>query len=541
MPQPIKYSTSSVPNAIKKGNMAIGVNQVAYSPTSTTGWYAGISPPVSGYTVYVNKVTQGPSILVASNDNDLVSIARSQGATSTVTTTAGALNYFASQSDMMVVNKNYNNIVTSGLVLNVDTSFVASYPVSGTSWYDLSGSGNTGTLVNGPTFNTNGWINFDGVDDRVTLGYSPTLINTSITQEAWVNATSFIYGWHGIISNMPEWGTGFSLQIGTTQRIAAMVSGVYLTTSWTPKTNTWYHIVATHRSSDTLNSLYVNGVLENTTTRSISYTTSAQTTIGVFYTSNSLHFLGNMTNVRSYNRALSQSEVLQNYYGGSIVTSGLTLAVDAGNLVSFQNGSGSTFSLVGSYTGTLTNGVSYTTGNGGGWSFDGTNDYITLGTQNFISSDFTLNIWFNTSTNSVKEHYLFSFGYNNTNSLVIAIDTQVVSGFASMSAYYNVGGVVTGRVITSSNFSNTSLIHFCFTRNSGINTCYINGVPQTSRIFTESVSFGSFVYDIGWATQRNKSTAYFQGNIYTTYIYNRALSAAEVAQNFNAQKRRFGF
>ena len=318
--------------------MAIGVNQVAYSPTSTTGWYAGISPPVSGYTVYVNKVTQGPSILVASNDNDLVSIARSQGATSTVTTTAGALNYFASQSDMMVVNKNYNNIVTSGLVLNVDTSFVASYPVSGTSWYDLSGSGNTGTLVNGPTFNTNGWINFDGVDDRVTLGYSPTLINTSITQEAWVNATSFIYGWHGIISNMPEWGTGFSLQIGTTQRIAAMVSGVYLTTSWTPKTNTWYHIVATHRSSDTLNSLYVNGVLENTTTRSISYTTSAQTTIGVFYTSNSLHFLGNMTNVRSYNRALSQSEVLQNYYGGSIVTSGLTLAVDAGNLVSFQNG-----------------------------------------------------------------------------------------------------------------------------------------------------------------------------------------------------------
>lgn len=541
MPQPVKYSTSSVPNAIKKGNMAIGVNQVEYSPTSTTGWYAGISPPVSGYTVYVNKVTQGPSILVASNDNDLVSIARSQGATSTVTTTAGALNYFASQSDMMVVNKNYNNIVTSGLVLNVDASFVASYPISGTSWYDLSGSGNTGTLVNGPTFNTNGWINFDGGNNRVTLGYSPTLINTSITQEAWVNATSFIYGWHGIISNMPEWGTGFSLQIGTTQRIAAMVSGAYLTTSWTPKTNTWYHIVATHRSSDTLNSLYVNGVLENTSTRSISYTTSAVTTIGVFYTSNSLHFLGNMTNVRSYNRALSQSEVLQNYYGGPIVTSGLTFAVDAGNLVSFQNGSGSTFSLVGSYTGTLTNGVSYTIGNGGGWSFDGTNDYITLGTQNFISSDFTLNIWFNTSTNSVKEHYLFSFGYNNTNSLVITVDTQVVSGFASMSAYYNVGGVVTGRVITSSNFSNTSLIHFCFTRNSGINTCYINGVPQTSRIFTESVSFGSFVYDIGWATQRNKSTAYFQGNIYTTYIYNRALSASEVVQNFNAQKRRFGF
>ena len=510
--------------------MAIGVNQVEYSPTSTTGWYAGISPPVSGYTVYVNKVTQGPSILVASNDNDLVSIARSQGATSTVTTTAGALNYFASQSDMMVVNKNYNDIVTSGLVLNVDASFVASYPVSGTSWYDLSGSGNTGTLVNGPTFNTNGWINFDGGDDIVTLGYSPTLVNTSITQEAWVNATSFINGWHGIISNMPAWGTGFSLQIGTTQRIAAMVSGAYLTTSWTPKTNTWYHIVATHRSSDTLNSLYVNGVLENTSTRSISYTTSAVTTIGVFYTSNSLPFLGNMTNVRSYNRALSQSEVLQNYYGGPIVTSGLTFAVDAGNLVSFQNGSGSTFSLVGSYTGTLQNGVSYTTGGGGSWVFDGTDDYIDLpNSLGYSTTKLSVFSWFKSNGQPLGNYHIICGGQE------CEISIPWPSGALRT-------GVFTDTRFVSNNGSGLNdgvWHHIGFTFDGSTKTSFIDGVNVGTQTVTGTLITSFSNRRLG----RFGSSAvyYVNGNISNYMVYDKVLSAMEVAQNFNAQKRRFGF
>jgi len=511
--------------------MAIGVNQVEYSPTSTTGWYAGISPPVSGYTVYVNKVTQGPSILVASNDTDLVSVARSQGASASVTTAAGALNYFASQSDMMVVNKNYNNIVTSGLVLNVDASFVASYPVSGTSWYDLSGSGNTGTLVNGPTFNTNGWINFDGGDDRVTLGYSPTLVNTSITQEAWVNATSFINGWHGIISNMPAWGTGFSLQIGTTQRIAAMVSGAYLTTSWTPKTNTWYHIVATHRSSDALNSLYVNGVLENTSTRSISYTTSAVTTIGVFYTINSLHFLGNMTNVRSYNRALSQSEVLQNYYGGPIVTSGLTFAVDAGNLVSFQNGSGSTFSLVGSYTGTLQNGVSYTTGGGGSWVFDGSDDRIDLQQDAILNStSVTVCAWVNLNSDGTRHIVLANWsGYAlevNSNASVVM---YTLSSGSQVGATTGANAIIWGK---------WSFIVGVYDNNLSQISTYVDGILQATRPSTTSIQYNVSVRSIS-ATQFGGGAV--NGQVTFVYQYNRALSTSEVVQNFNAQKRRFGF
>ena len=229
------------------------------------------------------------------------------------TTIASALAWVAASSTFNMVSGTLDNIVTNGLVLNVDASQKGSYPGSGTTWYDLAGA-NDGILTNNPTYNSSngGSIVFDGVDDYVDIGYKIGLLNSDITQEAWVN-TDVMINWHGIISNMPSWGTGFSLQIGPVQKIAAMISGAYLTTSWTPLVGVWYHIVATHRSSDNLNVLYVNGVQENSVIREISYVENAVTRIGVFYTYNQLHFDGKIGVVRSYNRALSASEVLQNF------------------------------------------------------------------------------------------------------------------------------------------------------------------------------------------------------------------------------------
>jgi hypothetical protein len=206
------------------------------------------------------------------------------------------------------------NVVEDGLVLALDAANSRSYPRTGTTWSDLSGNGNNGTLVNGPTFSSgnNGSIVFDGVNDRITLGDRASLRPTSITHCAWVNGSEFT-SWHGIISNMPSWGTGFSMQIGITQKIALMISGNYLTTSYTPLINTWYYICGTHNASNTLNTLYVNGIIENTTTRAISYTANAVTDIGCFYTGGTLRFVGQISNVLTYNRALTAQEVLQNY------------------------------------------------------------------------------------------------------------------------------------------------------------------------------------------------------------------------------------
>lgn len=204
-------------------------------------------------------------------------------------------------------------MIEDGLVLALDASDKNSYQGSGTIWNDLSGNNNNGTLTNGPIFNSNngGILTLDGSDDRVTLGDRPLLRPSTITHCAWVRAHSFV-NWHGIISNMSSWGTGFSMQIGVIQRIALMISGQYLTTSYTPLLNTWYFICGTHDASNN-NVLYVNGKAENSVSREISYNANAVTEIGVFYTGGSLPLDGDIAMVMTYNRALSAIEILQNY------------------------------------------------------------------------------------------------------------------------------------------------------------------------------------------------------------------------------------
>jgi len=62
------------------------------------------------------------------------------------------------------------SIVMNGLVLCLDAGNTKSYPGSGTTWIDLSGNSNTGTLTNGPTYSSEngGSLVFDGIDDYVT-------------------------------------------------------------------------------------------------------------------------------------------------------------------------------------------------------------------------------------------------------------------------------------------------------------------------------------------------------------------------------------
>jgi hypothetical protein len=90
----------------------------------------------------------------------------------------------------------YNaNIVTDGLVLCLDAANPRSYPLSGTSWNDLSGNGNNGTLTNNTYTTENaGAINFDNTDDRVHIPYHFTNVGNNGQQEGtvitWFKATN---------------------------------------------------------------------------------------------------------------------------------------------------------------------------------------------------------------------------------------------------------------------------------------------------------------------------------------------------------------
>ena len=117
MPNVIKYSVTTENQALRSGNFYLGVGDVGKGPTESSGYWNGISPPVSGYTVYLNKATQGPSIYTPNNDSDLITITNMIGGTS-FTSVTQCFNWYNTQNDKMVVNKDYPAIITSGLVLN---------------------------------------------------------------------------------------------------------------------------------------------------------------------------------------------------------------------------------------------------------------------------------------------------------------------------------------------------------------------------------------------------------------------------------------
>jgi len=84
------------------------------------------------------------------------------------------------------------SLPTEGLSLLLDAGNVKSYPGSGTTWFDLSGNGNDGTLTNGPTFNSEGFISFDGTNDCVEVADDVTLRihNDGITYGCWLRKDS---------------------------------------------------------------------------------------------------------------------------------------------------------------------------------------------------------------------------------------------------------------------------------------------------------------------------------------------------------------
>ena len=320
MPNPIKYSTGSESDALKKGNFYIGTGDVGKGPTSNTGYYNGISPPSGGYTIYLNKESNGPSIYTASNDAQLISLTNSIAGTS-YTTVNECLVYFASQTDKVVLNRDYEGIVTDGLVFNLDAGFTPSYPKNGTTWYDVGGT-NNGTLTNGPSFSTNGGgsILFDGTND-----YVQTLNNVNITGSSprtlctWAKPTQVLDGRFYSISRI---GTASDTKLfeillyrtSTTYRVFGHFwgGGQAIAFDATETVLNVYSYYALIYDSTTVY-IYLNGNLLGQSSNFNLNTGSGKLVLGLpaFYAH--YDFKGNISNTQIYNRALSADEVLQNY------------------------------------------------------------------------------------------------------------------------------------------------------------------------------------------------------------------------------------
>jgi hypothetical protein len=211
---------------------------------------------------------------------------------------------------------NANSIITSGLVLNLDASNSASYSGTGTTWTDLSGSGNNGTIISGTTYSNinGGTMVFSGaLNNRVQTNFAPTF--TDFTVCVWFKDNGspqygrlidkdYVNGFHLQRNNTTanSWGGGI--------KEAGIPYGIYLTL-----TDGQWHFLTSIRSGTT-HTLYGDGIT-NKVSNTVSAAALSATNIAIGSWSggygsapwNNQVFKGNVSQVLIYNRALSEAEI----------------------------------------------------------------------------------------------------------------------------------------------------------------------------------------------------------------------------------------
>lgn len=227
--------------------------------------------------------------------------------------------------------------------------------------------------------------------------------------------------------------------------------------------------------------------------------------------------------------------------GPKIVTSGLVLALDAADRKSYS-GSGTAWNdLSGNgNNGTLTNGPTFNSANGGSIVFDGSNDYVTCGssiTQTF--TNFSAEAIFKVGITNKKQAIFSTFdGANGGYGLEILDNTN--SNKFNWFGFTN--GSTFGSVMSVSSATLNSLYNVTVVFQGSISfQIYINGILNNSSVASiASITKGAAAaFQLGDDPSVGNSL-YFQGNIHSLKVYNRALSATEVLQNFNATRGRFG-
>jgi hypothetical protein len=202
-----------------------------------------------------------------------------------------------------------------GLVLYLDAGITQSYPGSGTTWTDVNGLGpkNNGALTNGPTFNSGngGSIVFDGVDDYVNVNdtvYSLIggTLNIWFKRSGNTNGIIGSYGGSGNQRTPTFYQSGSNIIGWEFGSLTARNTGISFTD------NTWFNMSMTFNSSFNTN-VYINSVLTNTETSLNPGGFWNEFTVGKYGNYLSFYANGNFSIVQVYNRALTATEVLQNY------------------------------------------------------------------------------------------------------------------------------------------------------------------------------------------------------------------------------------
>jgi hypothetical protein len=444
-------------------------------------------------------------------------------------------NYHATKKKYLIEE----NIVTNGLVLNLDPSNPNSYSGSGNKIFDISGSGQTGTLTNGPTFTSlnNGYINFDGTNDYIDFPRSNLYDfgSSDFTIMYWINTTT--KDRYNAVIDLND--AGGKMIIGT--QINTGNSWMWFTSSYNiagtiNMCDGAWHLASISRIGSTLTH-YVDGrVSVSTNVGSTVVPFNNFFSIGILFQTGDYGQI-KLADVKIYkNKGLTQQEIKQNYNATKgrfvnalpAVRNGLVLELDA---LSYSGSGNTWYDLSGnSLNGTLLNGASYSgSGTSSSFVFDGVNDRIDFGTVPANTTGrSTVGCWAKTTTTAQCMTVTFeSYGSIYINRFT----TGKILAFFDGSTGNNSSADVS---VTS---VNDGKWHYLTATNNGT-TCsmYIDGVLD--KTYSETPSYTTGVYN--QISGQVDGFNHMNGSIGFAHIYNRALSAYEIKQNFDFYRTRYG-
>jgi hypothetical protein len=479
-------------------------------------------------------------------------------------------------------------IVTNGLVLWLDDNNIRSYPLSGATWFDISGNAINQTLVNSPTFssnvNTGGRITYNGTNNYTTstpnslLNFCNSTNDLPFSSCGWyyINSSANYFslynkGDNGNGAQESYWAfvASSTLYVVLYDTIGANQTLCFTTTN--VPTNQWVHLSCTYSGTGGNSGikLYINGVLQPTNiSGGGTYTRMRVQSTGLFVGSfgsvgvyAAIKSNGSYASLQIYNRELSAAEVLQNYSADAmrfgqansnvkeiqrkmpiVIDSSLVLWLDANNIRSYI-GSGTSWNDISGNgnNATLTNGPTFngSVNNGGSIVFDGVNDYsITNSTFAIATNNRTYEVWIKIN-NLGSTGFFYPILQQNT-AFNDALSININGLQRRPNNNFIINPVGNGTIIqgNTSGFDSTPYqgqwIHLVGVIIGSVSSSiYLNG----NLVSTEAITINP------QQTARYVMTGFqpvFNMNMAVARVYNRALSAAEILQNYSADAMRFG-
>ena len=420
---------------------------------------------------------------------------------------------------------------------------------------DLAGNNDNGLLGNGtvanmPVYNyyNKGGLRFNSSFSNYVISPNTT-ISGSQTFCVWAVMTGKQNSPTGVLSQHDYVSTAnFGINILTSNQLAPSIGYTNGTREYQDKTTTGvisynqiFNAVLVYNAG--LNKIYwyINGVFDSDYSLSLTpKSTNWPIGLGRWDPSyDNYYFDGTIFSALVYNKALSPIEVAQNYeaqkskFANTIVQQGLVLNLDAGNPYSY-GGSGTTIYDVSptalSWTGSN---VTYNSDPVKYFSYNGSNSWLQSSTSTaYDSQTITMECWCYPNTLS-QEGFLFEKGQVNTQYSMffesINATSFVFRTMGTVSNYNLTFNVNTYLTVSAWN-------HIVCTYNGSSKIAYVNGVQVASVAASGTLPTGQVNQYIG----RHSGGYFFNGRIGESRVYNIALSAAQVLQNYNATKGRFG-